>query len=41
MPTGVGISAIFNVAYLYPYVASDTGTFAEGEVLTEYLQWVR
>ena len=27
MPTEVGISPIFNVEYLYPYVASDTGTF--------------
>ena len=24
MPTGVGVSPIFNVAYLYPYVAGDT-----------------
>ena len=39
--TGVGISPIFNVADLYPYVAGDTGTFAEGEDLTEDLQWVR
>ena len=40
IPTGVGISPIFNVAYLYPYVARDTGTFAEGEDPTEDLQWV-
>ena len=39
-PTGVGISPIFNVAYLYPYVSGDTGTFAEGENPTEDLQWV-
>ena len=41
MPTGVGISPIFNVAYLYPYVAGDIGTFTEGEDPTEDLQWVR
>ena len=40
MPTGVGISPIFNVAYLYPYVAGDTGTFAGGEDPTEDLKWV-
>ena len=40
MPTRVGISPIFNVVYLYPYVASDTGTFAEGEYPTKELQWV-
>ena len=40
MPIGVGISPIFNVANLYPYVAGDTGTFAEGEDPTEDLQWV-
>ena len=39
MPIGVGISAIFNVAYLYPYVAGDTGTFTGGEDPTEDLQW--
>ena len=27
IPTRVGISPIFNVADLYPYVAGDTGTF--------------
>ena len=36
----VGISPIFNVADLYPYVAGDIGTFAEGEDPTEDLQWV-
>ena len=41
MPTGVGISPIFNVADLYSYVAGDIGSFAEGEDPTEYLQWVR
>ena len=41
MPTGVGISPIFNVADLYPYVAGDTGPFAEGEDPTEDLEWVR
>ena len=41
MPTRVGISPIFNVANLYPYVAGDTGTFKEGEYPTEDLQWVR
>ena len=41
MPTGVGISPIFNVADLYPYVAGDTGTFTKGEDPTEDLQWVR
>ena len=40
IPTRVGISPIFNVAYLYPYVAVDIGTFAEGEDPTEDLQWV-
>ena len=40
MPTGVGISPIFNVSNLYPYVAGDTGTFAEDEYPTEDLQWV-
>ena len=40
MPTGVVISPIFNVADLYPYVAGDTRTFAEGEYPTEDLQWV-
>ena len=40
IPTEVGISPIFNVADLYPYVASDTGTFAEGEYHTKDLQWV-
>ena len=40
MPTGVGISPIFNVADLYPYVIGDTGTFAEGEDPIEDLQWV-
>ena len=34
IPTGVGISPIFNVA-------GDTGTFIEGEDPTEDLQWVR
>ena len=37
MPTRVGISPIFNVVDLYPYVAGDTGTFVEGEDLTEDL----
>ena len=41
IPTGVGISPIFNVADLYPYVAGDTRTFTEGEGPTEDLQWVR
>ena len=41
MPTGVGISPIFNVADLYPYVTGDIGTFAEGEDPTEDVQWVR
>ena len=40
MPTGVGISPIFNVADLYPYVIGDTGTFAEGKNPTKDLQWV-
>ena len=40
-PTGVGISPIFNVEYLYPYVIGDTGTFIEGEDPTEELQWAR
>ena len=40
MPIGVGISVIFNVADLYPYVIGDTGTFAEGEDPIEDLQWV-
>ena len=37
MPIGVGISPIFNVADLYPYVTGDTRTFAEGEDSTEDL----
>ena len=41
MPIGVGISPIFNVADLYPYVAGDTGTLIEGEDPTKDLQWVR
>ena len=41
IPTGVDISPIFNVAYLYPYVVGDTRTFAEGEDPTEDVQWVR
>ena len=40
MPTGVGISPIFNVAYLYPYVTDDTRTFTGSEDPTEELQWV-
>ena len=40
MPTRVGISPIFNVANLYPYVAGDTRTFTGGEYPTEDLQWV-
>ena len=39
-PIGVGISPIFNVADLYPYVVGDTGTFTGGEDPTEDLQWV-
>ena len=38
IPIGVGISPIFNVADLYPYVAGDTGTFIGGEDPTGYLQ---
>ena len=38
MPIGVGISPIFNVAYLYPYAAGDTGTFIGGEYPTKDLQ---
>ena len=40
MPTRVGISPIFNVVDLYPYVTGDTRTFADGEDPTEDLQWV-
>ena len=40
MPTRVGISPIFNVAYLYPYITGDTRTFAEGKDPIEDLQWV-
>ena len=40
MPTGVGISPIFNVADLYPYVVGDTESFTEGEDHIEDLQWV-
>ena len=40
MPTRVVISPIFNVADLYPYVAGDTETFAEGGDPIEDLQWV-
>ena len=30
IPTGVGISPIFNVAYIYPYVTRGTRNFEEG-----------
>ena len=40
MPRGVGISPIFNVDDLYPYVAGDPGTFVWGVDPTEDLQWV-
>ena len=40
IPIGVGISPIFNVADLYPYVVGDTRTFIEGEDPTKELQWV-
>ena len=40
MPTGVGISPIFNVVDLYPYVTGDTGTFVEGEDPIEDLERV-
>ena len=36
----MGISPIFNIGDLYPYVAGDTGTFVEGEDPTEDLQRV-
>ena len=39
IPIGVGISPIFNVAYLYPYVVGNTRTFTRCEYLTEDLQW--
>jgi hypothetical protein len=41
MPTRIGISPIFYVAYLYPYVADETGQIVEGEGPTEYLQWLK
>ena len=41
IPIGVGISPIFNVVDLYPYVTGDTRIFANGEYPTENLQWVR
>ena len=41
MPIEVGILPIFNVADIYPYVAGDTGPFAEGEDPSEDLQSVR
>ena len=37
MSAGVGISPIFNVADLNPYVVGDTRTFTEGEYLSEDL----
>ena len=37
IPTGVAISPIFNVSYLYMYVTGDTRTFAKGENPTEDL----
>ena len=37
MPTGVGISPIFNVVDLYPYATGDTRTFAKGEDSTKDL----
>ena len=36
----MGISPIFNVSDLYPYVVGGIGTFTEGEYPTEDLQWV-
>ena len=41
MPSRVGVSPIFNVVDLYPYVAGDSRTFAESEDPTKDLQWVR
>ena len=40
IPIGVGISPIFNVEDLYPYVIGDTINFVEDEELTKDLQWV-
>ena len=40
IPTGVGISLIFNVVDLYPYVAGDTRTSTRGEDPIEDIQWV-
>ena len=40
IPTGVGISPIFNEVDLYPYVAGDTRIFTRAEDPTKYLQWI-
>ena len=42
MPTGIGISPIFNVADIYPFVANDTGHITGGKDLDdEDLQWLK
>lgn len=41
MPTGIGVSPIFNVADLYPYLANDTSQSIEGKDPAEDLQWLK
>ena len=42
MPTGIGISPIFNVANIYPFVANDTGQITGGKDHDdEDLQWLK
>ena len=42
MPIGIGISPIFNVADIYPFVANDTGQITGGkDPDDEDLQWLK
>ena len=42
MPTGIGISPIFNVVGIYPFVANDTGHIKGGkDPNVEDLQWLK
>lgn len=42
MPIGIGISPIFNVVGIYPFVANDTRQIIEGkDPNDDDLQWLR
>ncbi len=42
MPTWIGISPIFNVANIYPFVTNDTRDTTEGKDLNEEeLHWIK